>query len=178
MKIRLTDIDLRFNGQVFPIGSEPVVGEDIPVELAQRRLDAKTAVLVVDGEAVSPELALAIAALDTHGRGLAAASLALLVFGEAGSDDDVIAIARAFEAQFEVMTSQLDYDVDSRMGALRRRADLALHPVIAPPIEGGEGPAAPPASASEPPVPADQHAAANTAPAPPLKPPKAPKAAT
>lgn len=123
MKIRLTSIALRLSAdQDFAIGEELIVGEDIPAELAQRRLDANTAELVVDGEAVSPELSLAMAALDTHGRGLAEASLALLALGEAGDDSAVIAIANAFKAQFEVMTSQLTYDVNSRLDSLYQRA--------------------------------------------------------
>lgn len=127
MKIRLTTIALALAAdRVLQIGQDLVVGEDIPGDLAQMRLDAGTAEIVPDGPALPPDLAAAIADYQRCAHAALMAGVSLIALAEQGDDAAAHAVARAFVDQVETTMEVMGPDVRARQQALFARADLAF----------------------------------------------------
>jgi hypothetical protein len=122
MKIRLHTIGLRHDGRNFPEGVDHEVGDgedQIPADLAEARLAAKTAV-VVYADGVEPEFALALADYVSALTGLGDRLVVVLDLAEAGGDDDAVALVEAIKGH----NARLVETVGPRMEALFRR----VHP--------------------------------------------------
>ena len=127
MKIRLNTIALALAAdQVLPIGVDLVVGEDIPVDLAQMRLDAGTADVVPDGPALPPELAAAIAEYQRCAHAALMAGVSLIALAEQGDNEAAHAVARAFVDQVELTMGVMGPDFRARQRAVFERADIAF----------------------------------------------------
>lgn len=127
MKIRLTSIDLRIDGKFFAIGSELIVDKDIPRELATRRLDRRTAELVVDGEAIPAAIQVAIATMEQRARAMVQASAALLDLVEAEPPTVVLAVIDALKAAEPDGFNEAFEQTGDRFAALHRIAAQARH---------------------------------------------------
>lgn len=125
MRIRLTDISLDLPGRRLEIGETLVVGEDIPEDIAEMRLAAKTAVEVRDDE-VSAALVDALEAFKAHAlTGHAVLERAVdLVVGEA----DVFAFADALQ---EATTTLEAMTLSLRIRAILNRAEVATEALLA-----------------------------------------------
>lgn len=148
MQVRLTTIDLALDGQVHPVGAVLVVGDQIPAELAERRLAARTAELVVSGEAIPPAIAEALAALDRAGLAVITAGGVLLDLVEAQPPTVVLAVIDALGAAREASV-KLARGIEDRLDRLHEVASEARHAAVL--LQGGAAPATPdPALAADP----------------------------
>ena len=124
MQVRLTTIDLALDGQVHPVGAVLVVGDQIPAELAERRLAARTAELVVSGEAIPATVAEALAALERTALASLSAARALLDLVEPQPPAVVLAVVDALAAS---QSQSADMAIADRWLQLHQVAAEARH---------------------------------------------------
>jgi hypothetical protein len=125
MRIRLTDISLDLPGRRLEIGETLVVGEDIPEDIAEMRLAAKTAVEVRDDE-VSAALVEALEAFKAHaltGHTVLERAIDLVVV-----EADMFAFADALQ---EATTTVEAATLGQRIRAILSRAEAATEALLA-----------------------------------------------
>lgn len=151
MRLQLTTIALDYDGKRFNEGDIVVVGEDVPAELAQARLAARTAVMVLDGETPPPEVIASLdavrQAMETSLQALEAMVVAVETAGPAFYHFAIEA-AEEFANAFEPRKDALQPRLEALENSVREQAAAALATSNDNPSEQTGGPAAPPAEAS------------------------------
>lgn len=132
MRLQLTTIALDYDGARFNEGDIVVVGEDIPADLAQARLAAKTAVIVIDGDAPPAEVALAIEAVRAAMGSFADALEVMVVAVETAGGAGALAVKAMADEVREALAPRYDA-LFPRLHAIEELAREKAAEDLAPP---------------------------------------------